>query len=234
VRVNDPQAVADQYATETNLEARRALYENVEGPDPRELTFAAVAEVRPRRVLEVGCGPGELSARIRRELDAEVLAVDVSPRMVELARSLGVDALVADVQELPFADGAFDCAVAAWMLFHVADLDRGLAELRRVLRSGGRLVAVTNSERHMRELRDLAGNAAWELPFTAENGGEILARHFQDVERHDVDGWATIEREETVRAFVASLGGEPPAALAPVSVPLRARRATAVFVAHAA
>jgi SAM-dependent methyltransferase len=234
VRVNDPHAVAEQYATEANLEARRALYENLDGPDPRELTFEAVAEVRPRRVLEVGCGPGELSARIQHELGADVVAVDVSPRMIELARSRGVDALVADVQALPFPDGGFDCAVAAWMLFHVPDLDRGLAELARVLRSRGRLVAVTNSERHMRELRELAGTAAWERPFTAENGGEILARHFADVVRRDADGWATIEREDTVRAFVASLGGGPPVNLPPFTVPLRAQRATSVFIAQTA
>ena len=50
--------------------------------------------------------------------------------MVELARARGVDARVGDVQELPFADGAFDCVVAAWMLYHVPDLDRGARRAR--------------------------------------------------------------------------------------------------------
>ena len=144
MKIDDPVAVAEQYATESNLEARRSLYVDAEGPDPRELALAAVAETTPGRVLEVGGGPGELSARIADELGAEVTMLDVSPRMVELARERGVDARVGDVQELPFDDGSFDCAVAAWMLFHVPDLDRGLAELARVLRPGGRLVAVTN------------------------------------------------------------------------------------------
>ena len=44
------------------------------------------------------------------------MAVDQSERMVELASARGVDACVGDVQELPFADESFDCAVAAWML----------------------------------------------------------------------------------------------------------------------
>ena len=47
MRVNDPAAVARQYATEHNLEARRSLYANAEGPDPRQLAFAAAAEGRP-------------------------------------------------------------------------------------------------------------------------------------------------------------------------------------------
>ena len=81
-------------------------------------------------MLEVGCGWGELAEWIARDTGAEVVAVDLSPRMVELARERGVDARVADVQQLPFADGEFDLVVAAWMLYHVPDLDRGLGGAR--------------------------------------------------------------------------------------------------------
>jgi SAM-dependent methyltransferase len=231
VRINDPDAVARQYATESNLEARRSLYANVEGPDPRETVLEAVAECAPRRVLEVGGGPGELAARIGDELGCEVVMVDISPRMVELARARGVDAQVGDAARLPFADGAFDCAVAAWMLFHLPDVDRGLAELARVLAPGGRLVVVTNGERHMEELRAIAGNAAWDRTFTRENGAEIIGRHFDRVERRDADGWATIEDDELVRGFVASLDADEPQDLGRYELPLRCRRASSVFVA---
>jgi len=232
VRIDDPAAVAVQYATEANLEARRSLYANVEGPDPREVAFEAVAEVAPERVLEVGGGPGELSARIANELGCEVMMLDISPRMVELALDRGVDARVGDVQSLPFADASFDCAVAAWMLFHLPDLDRGLAELARVLRPGGRLVAVTNGEHHLEELRAIAGSAAWERTFTRENGAEAIGRHFASVERRDADGWVTIEDDAVVRGFVGSLCAEVPDALPPYELPLRVERASSVFVAE--
>jgi len=67
------------------------------------------------------------------------------------------------VQSLPFADESFDTAVAAWMLYHVPDIDRGIAELARVLAPGGRLVAVTNSELHLHELRELIAYPGREL-----------------------------------------------------------------------
>jgi ubiquinone/menaquinone biosynthesis C-methylase UbiE len=229
VKSHDPTLVASQYATETPLEARRSIYTSLEGPDARELAFAAIAEAAPGRVLEVGGGPGELSERIARDLGAEVVMVDSSPRMVELASARGVDAQVGDVQALPFGDAEFDCAVAAWMLYHVPDLDRALSELRRVLRPGGRLVAVTNGREHMQELRRLAGDWAWQHRFRREEAVALLERHFPRVERRDADAWATVD-PEGVQRWVESLGGGPRPKL--VDAPVRARVACTILVAN--
>jgi SAM-dependent methyltransferase len=233
VRIDDPAAVARQYASEENLEARRALYANADGPDPRELAFAAVAEVAPQRVLEVGGGPGELAARVQDELGCEVVMLDVSPRMVELAAGRGVDARVGDVQELPFPDESFDVAVAAWMLFHVPDIDRALAELARVLRPAGRLVAVTNSETHLAELRRIAGSAAWEHRFRSEDAVDWLSRHFANVTRADAAGWLTIEDDAAIQSWVSSLDTRP-VELGAYELPLRVRRFSSIFVAEKA
>lgn len=230
MKPEDPTLVASQYATEGALEARRSIYAAVEGPDAREVAFAAIAETSPERVLEVGGGPGELSERIARELGSEVVMVDSSPRMVELARARGVDARVGDAQELSFAHGEFDCVVAAWMLYHVEDLGRALSELRRVLRPGGRLVAVTNGRDHMQELRRLAGDWAWQQRFRREEAVELLERHFSRVERRDVDGWVDVE-PDGVQRWVESLGGGPRPRL--VDAPVRARVACAILVGEA-
>jgi len=154
VTLDDPASVREQYATEERLEARRAFYRGAEGDDPRELAFAAVAEVDPRVVLEVGCGPGEAAERVARELGARVTSVDISPRMVELTRARGVDAAVADVQQLPFDDGSFDCVLAQWMLFHVPDLDRGLAEIVRVLIAVARQAGASSGRQERRNSAD--------------------------------------------------------------------------------
>jgi len=160
---DDPVYVRRQYATEQGLRARKSVYTDVSGLDAREIAFEAVRDADPARVLEVGCGEGELSERIVRGLGVELVALDQSERMVELARARGVDARVGDVQELPFEDGSFDVAVAAWMLYHVPDLDRAVGELARVLRPGGRLVAVTNRADHLGEMFKLVGVDRWEL-----------------------------------------------------------------------
>ncbi len=233
-RLDDAEFVRDQYATEANLAARKAAYATAEGPDAREVLFAAVAEAKPRRVLEVGGGEGELAERIVHELRAKLVGIDQSERMVEIQRGKGLDARIGDVQELPFAEGEFDVAVAAWMLYHVPNVDGALGELARVLTAGGRLVAVTNSTEHLRELTDLAGVTRLnrESEFRSENGDELLRRHFSYVERRDAHGWVTFD-DASLRAYAASwerLG--PLLELPPLVEPLRARRETTIFVAE--
>jgi SAM-dependent methyltransferase len=230
VRHNDPDVVAREYATETGLVGRRAAYRYSLGPDPRELTFQAVAEASPRRVLEVGPGTGDLAERIQNELEADVLAVDISERMVELTRARGIEAVVGDVQALPLPDESFDCAVAAWMLYHVPDVERGIAELARVLRPGGRLVAVANSRDHWQGLRELVVDERGEMCFSAENGRDLLSRHFALVERRDASGWIVFPDREAAQSFVEAtmtLRGELP----PFDGPLRVRRTPYVFIA---
>jgi len=233
VRLDDPAYVREQYASERGLEARRSIYRAAEGDDAREIAFAAVAEAAPGTVLEVGCGPGEAADRIVRELGARVVAVDLSPRMVELARARGVDARVGDLQELPFPDGSFDCALAAWVLFHATDLDRALSELARVLRAGARLVAATNGEDHLAELWARVRADPWVLPFRSENGDEPLRRHFSRVHRREAWGRVRLAAAD-VRAYLeSSARGRPYAdAVAEPFEPFVARTHSTVFVAE--
>jgi SAM-dependent methyltransferase len=235
VTLNDPEIVSAEYATERGLLGRRSIYERSEDPDAREVLWHQIADFAPARVLEVGPGPGELSERMSRELGAEVVAIDVSPRMVELTRARGVEALVGDVQHLPFADGEFDVVVAAWVLFHPADLNRALAEIARVLRPGGRLVAATNSERHLEELWLLVGRTL-SSTFSVESGEASLRGHFDSVEVLPVEGWVTFVDTAMARDYIASgIVSRDLADRVPELVgPLRARRRNAVFVAEKA
>jgi SAM-dependent methyltransferase len=166
-----------------------------------DVAFDAVAALEPRRALEVGCGPGDFAARLQ-AAGIEVVALDQSEQMVELARGQGVDARVGDVQALPFADREFDVAVANFMLYHVPDLDRGLAELARV---APRLVAATNGYDQLREMWDLVGRDLGERRtiFMRETGEALLRTHYDDVRLIDLP--ATVEMSaDDMRHYIAN------------------------------
>ena len=236
--IHDPDVVRSEYATEDGLRARASVYSGLAGPDARDQAFEAVREAAPTHVLEVGCGWGEFAARVQAELDATVVAIDLSPRMVQLAQERGVDARVGDVQQLPFEDGSFDCAVANWMLYHAPDIDRALAELARVLRPGGRLVAATNGQRHLEELWLLVGRdkSKETRHFFSEDGEELLLRHFASVSRVDRESTLTFPDAASVRGYVGSSVAHKHLAerVPELEEPLVATRRGTVFVAEKA
>jgi SAM-dependent methyltransferase len=110
---------------------------------------ADVAAVAPdgARVLEVGCGPGHLSARLAHH-GFDVTGLDLDPAMIARARANAdrpgngdrrrPSFLVGDVAALAFPDGSFDLVVSTLSVHHWADPAAGLAEIGRVLRPGGR------------------------------------------------------------------------------------------------
>ncbi len=105
----------------------------------RRLTVEAVVQPGDR-VLDACCGTGDLAVAAERE-GGVVTGLDFSSGMLERARrkSDTVTWVEGDLLALPFDDDAFDAATVGFGIRNVADLEAGLAELRRVLRPGGRL-----------------------------------------------------------------------------------------------
>ena len=111
------------------------------GLDRRWRTATARAAVRPGdRVLDACCGTGDL-ALASVAAGGRVTGVDFSERMLERARrkSDTVEWVRADMLALPFENGSFDAATVGFGVRNLDDLERGLAELRRVLKRGGRI-----------------------------------------------------------------------------------------------
>jgi demethylmenaquinone methyltransferase / 2-methoxy-6-polyprenyl-1,4-benzoquinol methylase len=111
------------------------------GLDQRWRRATARAAVRPGdSVLDACCGTGDLAVAAARE-GGRVTGVDFSERMLERARRKApeLEWVEGDLLALPFADASFDAATVGFGIRNVDDLERGLAELRRVLRPGGRL-----------------------------------------------------------------------------------------------
>jgi demethylmenaquinone methyltransferase/2-methoxy-6-polyprenyl-1,4-benzoquinol methylase len=112
------------------------------GLDLRWRRLAAAAAVRPGdRVLDAACGTGDLAVAASRAGAGAVVGLDFSERMLERARrkAPGLEWVRGDLLALPFPDGSFDAATIGFGIRNVAELDAALAELRRVLRPGGRL-----------------------------------------------------------------------------------------------
>jgi demethylmenaquinone methyltransferase / 2-methoxy-6-polyprenyl-1,4-benzoquinol methylase len=106
----------------------------------RRITLDCVAVKPGERILDACCGTGDLAIGARAR-GAHVTGLDFSERMLERARTKGpqIEWVQGDALALPFEDATFDAATVGFGIRNVADLERGLRELRRVLRPGGRL-----------------------------------------------------------------------------------------------
>ena len=212
-----------QYRTPEKLQSRLGLYDRfgANAPNWHEWFFDRLLQLEGRgelRVLEVGCGDGSLW---RRNLDRlpeawRATLTDVSFGMAEEAkkriRDPRVKLLAADAQELPFHDGSFDVVIANHMLYHVPDVRRTLAELRRVLADGGALYASAMSGRHLAELESLAASFDPDIRvldpaierFSLDNGGGLLAPLFTGVVMHRLTDELQADDIEPLVAYMTS------------------------------
>jgi SAM-dependent methyltransferase len=140
VTATDYDEFAAAYAKENETGLFNAYYARPE-------VVRIAGDVSGRRILDAGCGSGPLTEALR-DRGASVTGFDVSAAMVDLARErLGEDAdlhVVDLAAPLPFADCEYDDAIASLVLHYLEDWSGPLAELRRVLKPGGRLVVSVN------------------------------------------------------------------------------------------
>jgi SAM-dependent methyltransferase len=152
-RVNDYDSFAEAYTAESDAGIQNAYYE-------RPAILELAGDVAGRRILDAGCGSGPLFAALR-DRGAIVTGIDTSTGMLEMARRRlgdGADLQVADLgSPLPFPDGAFDDVVASLVLHYLEDWGLALAELRRVLKPGGRLIVAVDHPFAIQAIHVLAG-----------------------------------------------------------------------------
>ena len=121
---------------------------------------------------------------------------------------------------LPYSDDSFDIVMANHMLYHVADIEAGLTEIKRVLKPDGRVLAATDSLQNLIQLQMLihranvflSNNGANVNPpalpceaFALENGTRILARHFYAVVRHDLPCQLVFDDVEPALQYLDSM-----------------------------
>jgi SAM-dependent methyltransferase len=190
-----------QYRDSSRLAARARLHVKYGTAPVAWFPWLATQVPWPRdaQVLEVGCGAGwmwaEAAARLPGDLDLTL--TDLSPGMVaealdrvgSLGRYRRTIGRVADVQELPFRPGSFDVVLANYVLHHVPDAGRAVAEMARVLRPGGVAVVACVGEGHLAELRQIRNEVFGEHwagiiddTFGASAGAHVLPACFDEVD----------------------------------------------------
>jgi len=221
----DPDILTSQaYSNDENLVIRYRTHELYSRP---KVDFAQwVVDTLHWRgdeiVLDVGSGPGSYAKLVQdRTPQGAYVAGDLSLGMARKAREQ-VDgphthALNLDAQQLPFPDASFDVVLANHVLHHVPDIDQALAEIHRVLRPDGCLIATANGQNTMPEFETLSRRACTLLGFprqeflaphrhfTLENGTLRLARVFRAVARYDLPGAFYFPAVEPVLDYLNSL-----------------------------
>ncbi|WP_067126966.1 class I SAM-dependent methyltransferase [Microtetraspora malaysiensis] len=204
-RFNDYDRIAEGYTAENETGLVNAYYER-----PAMLELAG--DVTGRRILDAGCGSGPLFS-VLRDRGAIVTGVDASAGMLEMARRrLGTDAdlRVADLASpLPFPDDAFDDVIASLVLHYLEDWGPTLAELRRVLRPGGRLLISVHHPFGITLFQHMAGEKPKYFETRSRTdewtkGGQTVQMRFWDRPLH------AMTEAFTAAGFRISVISEPP------------------------
>src|ERR1051325_9163949 len=189
----------DQYRDSSNLDARVVIHQHFSTNPYGWFTWVFDSLLKlpeNARILELGCGPGLLWKENADRIPADwnITLSDLSPGMLDAAlRNLVVTGRAfqfkeIDAQSIPFEDETLDTVLANHMLYHVPDRPKAIAEIKRILKPGGRLIATTVGENHMKEtwqwFQRVHIGKIWESfanPFTLENGLEQLKPYFPHV-----------------------------------------------------
>ncbi|CEN43963.1 bifunctional demethylmenaquinone methyltransferase/2-methoxy-6-polyprenyl-1,4-benzoquinol methylase UbiE [Capnocytophaga canis] len=119
----------------------------------RKFVVEKVAELRPQKVLDVATGTGDLAIALTEIDGVKVVGLDISEGMLTVGRekiakkqlSNRVELILGDSENLPFADNYFDAVTVAFGVRNFENLEKGLSEIFRVIRPGGRLVVLETS-----------------------------------------------------------------------------------------
>jgi ubiquinone/menaquinone biosynthesis C-methylase UbiE len=212
----------DQYKDSSNLEARVAIHKRFSTNPYGWLiwVFDRLLDLPDKaKILELGCGPGYLwkenASRVPSAWD--ITLSDLSSGMLDSAwKNLVVTGRnykfkEIDAQEIPFADETFDAVIANHMLYHVPDKPKAIAEIKRVLKTGGRFFATTVGDNHLKEMMDwyqrVHVDKVWESfanSFTLENGLEQVRSFFPNVTVSRYEDNLEVTELEPIMAYIRS------------------------------
>lgn len=227
---NEETNIIEQYKNAKNLNDRISLHEKYSTNKQGWFNwlFNQIDFSKVNRLLELGCGNGKLWQENRIDLrNREIFLSDISEGMVEEVRNkLGSDfnCIVADAEKIPFKDSYFDSIIANHVLFYLNDLNLGLKEIDRVLKSDGIFYCSTYGKNHMKEITEIVQNfdsrinlsnhSLYDI-FGLENGEDILSKYFSNIQRMDYQDSLEITESKPLIDYIMSCHGNQNEILGP-------------------
>lgn len=180
--MNDAKLVARQYETDRHLQIRIRTHQLYSVGANLEDGVDALLKLEPTEgLLDIGTGPGNFPTRLRASGHlGRLVGMDSSSGMLEVAKTKtsAVEWIQGNAMALPFADSSFDLVTARHMLYHVPDMSKAIREAKRVLKPGGRFMAVTNDDGYMFEFWEAVFNAVKDDADFANMTDEVLHPKF--------------------------------------------------------
>ena len=217
--INTADIVKNQYRSSSNLNTRISIHDKY---STNKMGFSnwiySNYEIpEGARILELGCGTGSMwigKDEVVRKCGKLILS-DFSEGMIETAKEKlssydKIEYQVIDIQDIPYEDDSFDIVIANMMLYHVPDLQKGLSEVRRVLKEGGAFYCATFGEHGIMEylsgiLIEYGVEDNTNKNFTLQNGDQYLKSAFGKVERFDYKDSLAVTNIEDIIDYIYSL-----------------------------
>lgn len=220
-------AIVDHYKNTIHLDVRIELHNRFSKNQTPwfQWLYQKIPFEKAERILELGCGNGELWSYARPEdvKDKIVYLTDLSPGMVEDVQKRMQEMKegnfhfqTVDCQNIPFEKQMFQAVIANHMLFYAKNMDQALSEISRVLTDEGVFCCTTYGRAHMKEITELvqefdsriklAEIDLYEI-FGLENGREILGRHFKQLEMIPYEDKLVVDEVEPLLNYIMSCHG---------------------------
>ena len=215
--INEINTVKKQYQNANNLNTRISIHDKYSTNKMGfgNWIYSNYSIPDGSKVLELGCGTATMWIERDKIDKCSLILSDLSEGMLNVAQNnlsnyKDIEYKVIDIQDIPYEDNSFDIVIANMMLYHVPDINKALAEVKRVLKKDGVFYAATYGEHGIIDylsklLSSLGVEDNTNKNFTLQNGMNILNPYFNSVIRLNYEDSLEVTNVDDIVDYIYSL-----------------------------